>query len=462
MKRFVFLLVCVLLFILGLSVVNATEDEAKYFYTNESGELVGSNEYDLDDDAVLIDNQEDLDSLYENSNNNENEEIQEELEKSFIEQAKELKIYKEQESDKKFVITKVISNIKSQYIDDYNYVYIVKYQVVNIRTQDDKETSAVIILSYDVSDNKNIKPVKEGDTLYGYVEYVSQNDSMYNMVDHGLKDEEIALVSISNQDRSLGVILLLAFTLLLLILYAGKNGAKFLIPIFIALDLLFIVLVPELEIGRNMFLLVCMISFELMVLITVLKNGWSRKTVVALISSIIVVVLVATLGILFGNANGFTGKGIITEEKYDLLSNVYYIDTVFKTTINMFDLYISMIILISSIITSIISSKIVDLAEKYAGTDGMINSIIEESKLIISEYPLVLASIFMTMFIPNFMIEKYNHSSYETMVNSESFVTTLAVGLIVIISSLITSPICAIVSYLFMGKVEVKQISESK
>ena len=288
----------------------------------------------------------------------------------------------------------------------------------------------------------------------------SKKNTILEMIGAGIS--EIAFVSISNQDRSLGVVLLIAFTLLLLALYAGKGGTKLLIPILIALDLLFVVLVPELEMGRNMIFISSATALELIVLICVLRNGWSRKTFVAIISSIIVVVLVATLGVLFGNSNGFSGKGLLTEENYDLLSNVYYIDSVLKSTINTFDIYVAMIILISSVITALIASKITDLSEKYAGTEGMVNSIIEESKQMIAEYPLMLAIIFMALFVPNVLIYKLNHISFETMINSESVVTMLSLGLLTIMSALIIAPITAIVSHLWMGKVEIKQIGENE
>ncbi|MBQ9313555.1 MAG: YibE/F family protein [Clostridia bacterium] len=457
MKKIFLILASILLITSFFNISLATDEETTYLYTNDSGELVESDNYDLDKDAVLIDGEEDYNDLLNNTNTSSN---QEDLKKAFDAQKKELANYTSDETNQKFIITNVISDIKSEYTTDYYYYYVIKYQVATIRTADGKESPAVVILSYDVSDNKSIKPLKTGDTMYGFVEFVSNEDSTYNMVNHGLTDREIAYVSISHQDRTLGMVLLVAFTILLLLLYAGKKGAKLLIPLFVAIDLLFIVFVPELELGRNLLILASFIAFELIILIAVLKNGWSRKTIVAIISSIIVVILITTLGILFGNANGFTGKGIIVEENYDLLSNVYYIDTLFKSTIGTYDLYIAIIILITSVISASIASKIVDLSEKYAGSEGMINNIIEEAKSIIAEYPMMIAIIFLVLYVPNYMTLLYNHPAYESLINAESLVSYLTIGLMAIISSLVISPITAIISYILMGKVEIKQISE--
>jgi hypothetical protein len=65
MKKVVFLLMSIMLVITSVSVSFATEEDmAQYYYTNDSGELVGSNEYELDKDAVLLENPNDLESLY--------------------------------------------------------------------------------------------------------------------------------------------------------------------------------------------------------------------------------------------------------------------------------------------------------------------------------------------------------------------------------------------------------------
>ena len=457
MKKFISILISILLVTLCFSISFATDDDGQILYIDDSGDLVESEDNTSGDEPVLINNEDDYEDLVTSS---ENSSAQEELKKDFENQQKELSKYTSAKKDEKFVITKVISDIKTQYTSDYYYTYIIKYQIVNIKPSGDKETPAVVILAYDVADNKSIKSLKAGDTAYGYIEYVSSTDSTYNMVDHGLTDTEIAYISISSQDRTLGIVLLSAFTILLLILYAGKKGAKLLIPIFVAIDLLFIVLVPQVEIGSSLLVLASLAALELIVLITILKNGWSKKTIVAIISSIIVVVLIATLGILFGNANRFTGKGIVTEENYDLVSNVYYIDSLFKSKIGTYDLYLSIIILITAVISASIASKITDLSEKYAGSEGMINSIIEEAKLTIAEYPMIIAILFLVLYLPNYMITAYNHPVFETLINAESFTIYLTLGLLAIISSLIVSPITAIISYLFMGKVEVKQISE--
>lgn len=457
MKRFMFLLLSFIVLMSIFTISIATNDGTTYYYLNDSGEFVGNDEFKYDDEnTILVDNPDELDNLYSDNN-------QEYLKKAFESQSiPEVDEYEEVEDDEELIITEVLSDIKSYYLEDNYYYYVIQYQTVKLKDSYDEEISAVVVMSYDITLNKNLKPLKAGDKINGFIELISKDDELYNMVDHGLKDDEIAYVSITTQERGLGVILLSVFAMLLLLLYAGKNGAKLLIPIFVALDLLFIVFVPELEIGKNMILLSSLIALELIVLITVLKNGWSRKTTVALISSLIVVSLVTTLGLLFGNSNGFTGKGLISSNNYSTLENSYYLDKLFKNTVGTYDLYLSFIILVTSVISAVVASKLTIFSEKYAGTNGMINSIIEESKEVIGEYPLIIAMLSFAYYLPNFMIYSYNHYSFKYIVNSESFVINLTLGLLSIIALLITSPIVAIVSYLFMGKVEIKQISSNE
>ena len=63
MKKFV-LFICVVLVISLFSFALATGEGTTYYYENDSGELIESDEYELDDDAVLLDDEEDLYNLY--------------------------------------------------------------------------------------------------------------------------------------------------------------------------------------------------------------------------------------------------------------------------------------------------------------------------------------------------------------------------------------------------------------
>lgn len=455
MKKFNLLLVIMVLIIsmLCTSFATETENDTMYLYTNESGELVTSTE-DIYQNTEVVDDMEDYENLYEDTSE------QDALKEAFEEQAKTAAIPTELPSgdNQKMVITEILSDIKSEYITDYYSYYIIKYQLVKIRDIEGTITPAVVILSYDIADNKNLKSLKAGDTVYGYMELVTSDSQDYNMVNHGLTDETIAMVSIANQDRSLGVVLLAILAILLLVLYAGKNGAKLLIPIFVAIDLLFIVFVPEIAIGKNILFLAILIALELIILITVLKHGLSRKTLVAMISSIIVVVLVTTLGYFFASTNTMTGRGLLSEEDYNAQTNGLYIDYTLKTTMDTQMLYIAMIIILAAVASATAASKLAELSEKYAGSNDMINNIIEEGKTIIAEYPVIISIIFFIMALPKYMITVYNGAAFNQIVNSEIFVTDLSLLLFTLIASTVISPIHAIISKLFMGDVEIKQI----
>lgn len=441
------------LIILG-SLTFATSGEPMYIYTNESGELVASDEYQYGD-ATLITDQDDLDQIY-NDNSNE----QKALKEGFENQKEEISklVEASEENNEELVITKILSDIKSEYTSDGYYYYIIKYQLANVKNSDGTELPSVVILSYDVSDNQNVTSLNQGDKVYGYFQSTSSTDSSYNLVNHGLKDEEIAYVSITEKDRGLGIILLAIFTILLMVLYAGKNGAKALIPIFVALDLLFIVLVPEVEIGKKLLLIAILSSLELIILITVLKNGISKKTLVAIITSIIVVTLICVFALFFANTNAISGKGLVNEEHYDLSSNVYYLDQLFKGTVNTKELYISIIMLVASVIVASISSRLTEYSAKYAGSKDIVNNIIAEGKSLVSEYPLIIAIIFLVLDLPKVMTIVYSHIPLNQLLNSEAIMTDLSILLFAMISTLITLPVHAITSNILMSDVEIKQI----
>lgn len=446
-----------LAFVILGSLAFATSEDPMYIYTNESGDLVTSDDYQYDD-ATLITDQDDLNQLYDNDNQADNQEA---LKEAFENQKSEIAelIEASEENNQELIITKILSDVKSEYTTDGYYYYIIKYQLANVKDSEGTELPSVVILTYDVSDNKNVASLKQGDKVYGYIQTATQEDSTYNLVQHDLKAEQIAYVSITERDRSLGIILLIALSILLMLLYAGTNGAKALIPIFTALDLLFIVLVPEVEIGRKILFLAIITALELIILITVLKNGTTKKTVVAIVTSIIIVTLISVFAYFFANTNAITGKGLVSEEHYDLSSNVYYLDQLFKGNVNTKDLYISVIMIISAVIAACISSRLTEYSAKYAGSKDIINNIISEGKTVISEYPLIITIIFLALDLPKIMTIIYSHIPLNQILNSETIITDASILLFAIISTLITLPIHAIISNLLMCDVEVKQIS---
>lgn len=456
MKQIKSIISILLVFVILGSLAFATLEDPMYIYTNESGELVTSDEYQYGD-ATLITDQDDLNQLYDDNNQSANQEA---LKEAFENQKSEIAglIEASEENNQELIITKILSDVKSEYTTDGYYYYIIKYQLANVKDSEGTELPSVVILTYDVSDNQNVASLKQGDKVYGYIQTASQEDSTYNLVQHGLKSEQIAYVSITERDRSLGIILLIALSILLMLLYAGANGAKALIPIFTALDLLFIVLVPEVEIGRKILFLAIITAFELIILITVLKNGITKKTVVAIATSIIIVTLISAFAYFFANTNAITGKGLISEEHYDLSSNVYYLDQLFKENVNTKDLYISIIMIISAVIAACISSRLTEYSTKYAGSKDIINNIISEGKTVISEYPLIITIIFLALNLPKIMTIIYSHIPLNQILNSEIIVTDASILLFAIISTLITLPIHAIISNILMSDVEIKQI----
>ena len=196
----------------------------------------------------------------------------------------------------------------------------------------------------------------------------------------------------------------------------------------------------------------------MIILISVLKTGFNRKTLVSIISSIIVVTLVTCLAALFIYTNRLSGKITANDNLYFSVA----IDNIFKETVDTRALCISIVIIVSAVISSLISSKLTDLSEKYAGTKQMIGNIIEEAKGKLSEYVMIIAILYFTFSLPLYMILSYGEVSFKQYINSDSLVTNIMYVLLAIISVLISSPITAIISNLVMGNVEVKQIEPSK
>lgn len=466
MKKFLAIFLSILMLTSVLAVSYATgEDDSMYLYTNESGELVASDDYG--DDATLIDDYEDFYSDYSSTSEKQDQET---LKAAFENQSKSLITFEEasEEDNVKLVVTKVLSDVKDYYVAEESYYYdsyyyIVKYQEVVIRNPEDgTETESIVILSYDVTDNKNVKPLKAGDTFYGYIEYATSEDEMYSFVEHSLTSDKIGVASITEKDRTLPVILLTIVVLVLLFLYAHKLGSNVIVPAVLLIDTLFVVLARILSLNISTLLVASLISLSLILVISLLKNRLNRKAAIAICSSILVTFAIAIFALIIINAAGITGKGIISEESYDLENNVYYLDNLFKSKVDLGEVIVSMIMIISAIITSAISSKLTDICEKYAGSKTMVNNILDEAKLQINEYPLIIMGIILTLNLPEFVVLMEKGIPFNQVINSEVTITTLLTLLITLISSLIIVPITAVVANILMGNVEVKQIESKK
>lgn len=466
MKKFLAIFLSIMMLTSLFAVSLATEeDDSMYLYTNESGELVSSDDYG--DDAVPI---EDYDDFYNDYYSTLEEQDQETLKVAFENQSKSLTTFEEasEEDNVKLIVTEVLSDVKDYYIEEASYYYdsyyyIVKYQEVVIRnTEDGTETESIVILSYDVTDNKNVKPLKAGDTFYGYIEYATSEDEMYSFVEHSLTSDQIGIASITEKDRTLPIILLTIVVLVLLFIYAHKLGSNVIVPAVLLIDTLFVVLARTLSANISVLLIASVISISLILVISLLKNRLNRKAAIAICSSILVTFAITIFALIIMNAAGITGRGIISEESYDLESNVYYLDNLFKSKVNLTELIVSMIMIISAIITSAISSKLTDICEKYAGSKAMVNNILDEAKLQINEYPLIITGIILTLGLPQFMILIEKGIPFNQVINSETTITTLLTLLITLISSLIIVPITAVVANILMGNVEIKQIESKK
>lgn len=468
MKKFLAIFLSIMMLTSFFAVSLATEEDGSmYLYTNESGELVASDDYG--DDAIEIDDYDDLYDYYDDYSDYE-EQDQETLKVAFENQSKSLTTFEEasEEDNVKLIVTEVLSGVKDYYIEEASYYYdsyyyIVKYQEVVIRnTEDGTETESIVILSYDVTDNKNVKPLKAGDTFYGYIEYATSEDEMYSFVEHSLTSDQIGIASITEKDRTLPVILLTIVVLVLLFIYAHKLGSNVIVPAVLLIDTLFVVLARTLSANISVLLIASVISISLILVISLLKNRLNRKAAIAICSSILVTFAITIFALIIMNAAGITGRGIISEESYDLESNVYYLDNLFKSKVNLTEVIVSMIMIISAIITSAISSKLTDICEKYAGSKTMVNNILDEAKLQINEYPLIITGIILTLGLPQFMILIEKGIPFNQVINSETTITTLLTLLITLISSLIIVPITAVVANILMSNVEIKQIESKK
>ena len=115
MKQIKLIVSILLTFVIIGSLTFAASGEQMYIYTNESGELVPSNEYQYDD-ATLITDQDDLNNLYNDDNTSE----QETLKKAFENQKGEIAglIEASEENNQELIITKILSDVKAEYTTD--------------------------------------------------------------------------------------------------------------------------------------------------------------------------------------------------------------------------------------------------------------------------------------------------------------------------------------------------------
>lgn len=344
--------------------------------------------------------------------------------------AEQIKSYDETKRDETVKARVIeVKNTKEYYsYDDYG-LYKIKYQPITIEIlegeQKEKKHEVSYILTIDPYENIDVKPVKE--------------NQIVNVVLQEEKGEIYPYITTvdSSISRVKNTIILLVITILLMFIFLGTKAFKILPQLILLADIIILIFVPELLMGRSIIWLTLITAILYLITDTVIKVGINSKTVASLITTF-AVIIVTTIGL-----NIFNSISTISGITYGITP---MIEVFPKGTIDFYNLNMAAYILIALITVSDIANKVINIYDKSAE---------KETRLHIKEYVsskiLTTSGILLITAIPNYLYVLISKYTFVEMINSEILTNEVVKILFLIISMLITTEV-AILAKKFLVK----------
>lgn len=127
--------------------------------------------------------------------------------------------------------------------------------------------------------------------------------------------------SVYNYDRTAMVYLLLGLFALILVLVGGKKGAASLYALVFTVACIFCVYIPMLYTGANGMAAAVLTAVVILVVSIYVLNGWSHKTVCAIIGTTVGVAISGILAMIVGTASNLSGFNMEDVESMVFIAN---------------------------------------------------------------------------------------------------------------------------------------------
>lgn len=416
MKKIIFNLMLVITLLLNVSLATDYSEYIEY----SSGEV--------DDGSIYLDSYEDYLNAIQGVD-------EQELYKSeYLANIENAKQVFESTKPEEIIKAKVISGEETEeyYAYDSYGAYKIKYQPLTLEILEGEHKGetyeTTYILTADSYENLKVKEVKENQKI----NVVIQEEDGEVYVYATTIDASVVRINY--------LIILVVIMLALMLIYLGKKTLKILPQLIIIADIVLLVFVPEMINGTSVIWLSIVTIILYVITNTVIKVGLNAKTFPAMLSTASVLVITAIGLIIFNNISTMTG--II----YEITS---LIESFPNGTINFANLVLSMYMLMSTIVVSDISCKVLNDYQ-----DSEKESTRATLKEYVSEKILATSGILFITIIPKYMYMIIAKYSFKEIINSEMLINEIARIIFIAIAMLITTEVSIIVKKLFVEEKE--------
>lgn len=422
MKKFLsmfFVFALVLSSVTCLATDEGNNSQDYNWYENYSGETEYLNDYSEYQDLInSMDEQTEYKKLYEQM-------ITETIDS--YNKAKRDEIYK----------AKVLEASEPQtYYGYYQYLYRSVYQVVKVEILNGPYKGKVV---------EDVNYILTGDT-YGNLQLPKVTEGMTINVSATLDEKGDLYAYSSSIDSPVTrwgwVVALIAATIILVIISAGKPGMKMLVPVLLLVDLLVMVMIPSMFSGTNIMLLLGIVIILSTITICVLKLGIGTKTFVAILVTLIMNFMLVLLIYGFDSLAYFSG---ITYEITNLVETILprVVDSEVVPAMDLHALNVAIIAIMAFFASTPIVCKTIDLYDSKKSEDKPVANTINEMKEYVSDKLGIIIPVLFTLTIPKFMILIINKCSLAEIVNSEVLGSDVVRILFIVISMTLAAPITA-------------------
>lgn len=363
---------------------------------------------------------------------------QEELEEGYNTQMELLKEqYKEYERSE-LVKAKVTSmnEMDYEYVTDQYNIYKDWSQKITIEILEGDYKGEQFDIEYpitiDLVGNIKLAEVSKGDIIYVY----------FNSTSEGETPTPGIMTIDTSVNRSTAFIVLGIISALLILVYGGKHGINTIVMIILATVLFFFTLVPSITNEYNIIITTIFAASLLIIANIVLKIGINKKALLALISSIVVLIFISAL------FYGFTYMGKITGNTFEAM----VISEMIIYNINFYHLLMSVLLIGVAVIVSNIACNVANAVEENKSYNNRAERVLNNSKEIIPNYLNTIVILLLSILIPKYLLLVSYKYPFKELMNSEMFISEISRILIIIIAVCVTIPVTLLIGQLIYGK----------
>lgn len=240
----------------------------------------------------------------------------------------------------------------------------------------------------------------------------------------------------SSIDRAGVFWFLVIVALIVTLIYLSGHGAKMLVSLVLFVDLIFVVAVPLIVEGMNVFLLVGIITILSAITIAVLKLGIKPSTFAAITATVVIVIIMIVFMYIFDGIANMKGIDVFT---IDALNTI-------PLKIDFHALNIAINAIIMFYVCIIVSCEVAKVYETKSSEHNVMEKTLEEVKPYVADKVFGALTMLIMLKLPRYIILVASKYSATQLINSETFLTDLAGALFVAIAAIVVAPLTVMFS----------------